>query len=158
MSSALEKFVTVRLDGSNWLTWSQQMTAYLRSQGLWQMTAGSRPRPASLPSTATPEDITARDALQTDWDDKNDQALGIIALRMSFALQTAYMKPAAEDTWTALKTAFDVPSSAAMFADIKTAMAFKLSGTRDPLPEIMRLNEIFERLSGDDWVPDPSGR
>src|SRR5208283_3425404 len=52
-----------------------------------------------------------------------------------------------EDTWTALKTAFDVPSSAAIFADVKTAMAFKLSGTRDPLPEIMHLNEIFERLA-----------
>jgi gag-polypeptide of LTR copia-type/Domain of unknown function (DUF4219) len=147
MSSALEKLVPIHLDGSNWLTWSHQMTAYLHSQSLWQLVNRVRARPADLPGGTDAAKVEARTLLQTDWEDKNDQALGIIHLCITFTLQTAYTATTAAAMWTALKGAFDVPSAASIFTDVKKAMAFKLSGTKDPLPEIMRLNENLKHLA-----------
>ena len=36
------------LDGSNWCIWEIQMTAYLRSKGLWQLVTGADRRPADI--------------------------------------------------------------------------------------------------------------
>jgi gag-polypeptide of LTR copia-type/Domain of unknown function (DUF4219) len=147
MSSALEKLIPTHLNGSNWLTWSHQMTAYLRSQSLWQLVNGVRARPTDLTAGASPAEVEARTLLQTDWDDKNDQALGIIHLHITFALQTAYTATTAAAMWTALKGALDILSAISIFTDIKKAMAFKLLGTKDPLPGILRLNENLEHLA-----------
>jgi gag-polypeptide of LTR copia-type/Domain of unknown function (DUF4219) len=147
MSSALKKLIPIRLNGSNWLMWSHQMTAYLRSQSLWQLVNGARACPTDLPGGANPAKVETRMLLQTDWDDKNDQVLGIIHLRITFALQTTYMATTTAAMWTTLKGAFDILSTASIFTDVKKAMAFKLSGTKDPLPEIMRPNKNLECLA-----------
>jgi hypothetical protein len=147
MSSALEKLIPICLHRSNWLTWSHQMTTYLHSQSLWQLVDGVRLRPADLVPTTAPAKIEARTLLRTDWDDKNDQALGIIHLHITFALQTAYTATTTAAMWTALKGAFDIPSTTSIFTDVKKAMTFKLSGTKDPLLEIMRLNKNLECLA-----------
>ncbi|EPQ49985.1 hypothetical protein GLOTRDRAFT_15289, partial [Gloeophyllum trabeum ATCC 11539] len=72
------------LDGSNWPTWSEQMMAYLMSQGLWGNVDGSITQPAVVISGTT-RDSTAADA----WKEKDVRAMGTIRLHCSPALRGA---------------------------------------------------------------------
>ena len=100
------------LVGPNWIIWEAQMKAYLRTKGLWQLVTGNEQRPVSWPpgrhavtarvgTDTTPareavaavhfptnEEITLRFKEQADWDNKDDQALGIITLKISHSLRT----------------------------------------------------------------------
>ena len=48
MSSNDVKNLVPILDGSNWLVWENQVTAYLCSKGLWQIVDGFDSFPPSL--------------------------------------------------------------------------------------------------------------
>ena len=98
------------LTGPNWIIWEAQMKAYLRTKGLWQLVIGNENRPNALPAgrhaiTAraatethpareavvaipfpTDEELAARLKEQADWDNKDDQALGIITLKIAHSL------------------------------------------------------------------------
>lgn len=74
-------------DGSNWLKWSNDMTTFLRSQGLWQSVSGNEPIPADVfvmdqsgsPTTnLTPK---CKDA-QGKWYNQDNQVLGYMQLHM----------------------------------------------------------------------------
>ncbi|EPQ61303.1 hypothetical protein GLOTRDRAFT_30792 [Gloeophyllum trabeum ATCC 11539] len=83
MSNNLIAVVPV-LDGSNWPTCSEQMIAYLMSQGRWGNVDGSITQPAVVVSGTT-RDSTTADA----WKEKDVRAMGTIRLRCSPALRGA---------------------------------------------------------------------
>jgi hypothetical protein len=125
MSSAKETELSASIPiliGSNWIIWEAQMKAYLQTQGLWQLVMGNEDKPEELPSgragqtahTAT-DTMPASDAIQAipfpaaaelearckekqDWDNKDDQAIGIITLKISHSLCTHIVNEAAT-TW-----------------------------------------------------------
>ncbi|EPQ55450.1 hypothetical protein GLOTRDRAFT_42040 [Gloeophyllum trabeum ATCC 11539] len=87
MSDNLITVVPV-LDGSNWPLWSQQMKAYLMSQGLWGHCDSTITMPSPVVTTykdgSTSEDTSARDA----WRLNDTKTIGTIRLRCSPAVAT----------------------------------------------------------------------
>ena len=56
------------LNGTNYITWSEEMKALFRSKGLWRLVDGKE----THPTIASPE--------QTAWDIKQDRAAGKLML------------------------------------------------------------------------------
>jgi len=57
MSSSNESLLTTSisvLNGLNYLVWENQMKAWLRSKGLWQITCRNQMKQAQVPNTETP--------------------------------------------------------------------------------------------------------
>ena len=77
-SSTLEKFIPT-FDGSNFLEWKAQMTAYLQERGYWQIVNGTITQPVAPPATAA--EIEA-------WDVKDEMANRSITLRLAHSLCT----------------------------------------------------------------------
>ena len=70
-SSSIATYVPV-LNGSNYREWESQMTAFLRSQGLWRIVN----RMATCPDETTHQDAANK------WDMSDDMAQGQITLRL----------------------------------------------------------------------------
>jgi hypothetical protein len=121
MSSTADVMAVVpMLDGSNWIIWETQMKAFLRAKGLWQITSGSEVRPPSLVATdddtPTAEARYARRKEQIEWDNRDDQAIGYISLKITHSLRH-HIKDDSAETWTSLNEAFSKQGPAAIYND-----------------------------------------
>ena len=81
MSSSLINSVPV-LDGTNFTLWYQQMTSFLKSQGLYRTLI------KACPVQKTEEGAPDISELIEKWEDANSKALGLIMLKLHF--QIAY--------------------------------------------------------------------
>ena len=142
MSSSLDRMVNI-FTGSDWQKWCNNMTPYLQSQGLWLHATGGDPRPDDS-TTSDPDDIAAVQKEQVAWDREDMKTIGIIALRLSHSLHH-YIGTTAQETWAALKVAFDKPSVPLIFTDFAYASAFRLSG-KNPEEEIDHLFTHIKQL------------
>jgi hypothetical protein len=157
------------LNGPNWIIWEAQMKAYLRTKGLWQLVTGNEQRPRDLPSgrvarpaqaatdttpavaavTAIPfptnAEVSARSKEKMDWDNKDDQALGIITLKIAHSLRT-HIGATANVTWNNLSTAFSTPGPAAIFNDFAKVVNLRIQPNRHPASEMNTMWDLFERL------------
>ena len=125
------------LDGSNYTVWAQAITAALRSRGVWQITRGHEPRPVNPPANASPEDKAAREKEKADWDNRDDQALGLMQLKMQRSLHHHIGETTTSGTlWTILKDTYGISGPAKVFADFKKTITFRISGNGHPAPEI----------------------
>ena len=76
-----------------------------QSQGVWRICTGMDKRPADLQPGSTSPAILDRTALQSAWDNRNNQAEGYILLQLSpQCLQVVASKSTAFDIWTELHT------------------------------------------------------
>ena len=66
--------------GANYRTWKQQMEDYLKFLKIWRIVSGAVTRPVGN----TPADLVAQNA----WDEGDEQAQGVIGLRISPNLRT----------------------------------------------------------------------
>lgn len=73
MSSTTPNFT--KLDATNYPTWSGEMQAWLRSQGLWKLVSGS----SKPPKLSSPPTLEEEKALEL-WEDKSEKAAGHIYL------------------------------------------------------------------------------
>ncbi|EPQ49983.1 hypothetical protein GLOTRDRAFT_51244, partial [Gloeophyllum trabeum ATCC 11539] len=121
MSNNLIAVVPV-LDGSNWSLWSQQMKAYLMSQGLWGHCDGTIIMPDPVVTTykdgSTSEDTSARDA----WRLNDTKTIGTIRLRCSPAVATLIQdKTTAIETWKELSFTYGISSLASIYNELRGA-------------------------------------
>jgi hypothetical protein len=145
MSSSLEKLVSV-FDGSNYLTWSDSMCAWLRSQGFWQVVSGAELRPM-MPLQATAAQTLEIGACITAWENKNDQAFSSIVLRLAPSLrQRANAKTTAKQVWELLVTNYGVDGPSQAFIDFRTAITIKIPAN-NPSPSISQMADKFQRLT-----------
>src|SRR5579864_1133235 len=110
MSSTLTTMVPL-LDGSNFQVWSQQIGAYLMSQG-W----------LRIVQKGLPTDTKDLDGIEK-FEDANSKALGAILLRLHFTI--AYKHRAqtyATDLLTALKEEYGRPGVSGIFLEFKKLM------------------------------------
>jgi len=56
---------------------------YLKSQGVWRICMGTDKRPDDFTSASTSTAVLDHLALQSAWDNRNDQAEGYILLQLS---------------------------------------------------------------------------
>ena len=105
MSSQVDCLIPL-FNGSDYHSWATSMTAYLHSICLWGIVSGRENMPLDLPSgraavtatqtspaqpaipAPTQEQVSERQAAQREWIEKDEQALGIIQLRLSHHLHT----------------------------------------------------------------------
>jgi len=121
MSSQLTNLVPV-MTSSNYLAWRDMITAYLKSQGVWRICSGTDKRPIDLQLGSTSPVILDCTALQSAWDNRNNQAEGYILLRLSpQCLQVVASKTTAFDIWTELQTVFGVQGPSQLYANFKQA-------------------------------------
>jgi len=137
------------LVGPNWIIWEAQMKAYLRTKGLWQLVIGNEAHPvdipaernaqAARPATAdqparealeaipfpTEEQLATRHKEQSDWDNKDNQAVGIITLKISHSLCT-HIDDDSSVTWANLTNAFATPGPAAIFNDFAKVVNLRI--------------------------------
>ena len=152
MSSKSVEVLVPRLDGANYQAWAMTMTAFLCAQGLWSITGGRDTKPSEIavadgatPTAAQIAQIDARRKERLDWDNRDDQALGFIQLRIAHSLYH-HVGGTSYRTWKNLEDAFGKPGPAMIHADFKQAVQFKLSGG-NPGPEISRLHTLLTRLT-----------
>ena len=67
MSSQLTNLVLV-MTNSNYLAWQDVITAYLKSQGVWQICVGMDKRLVDVQPGSTSAVILDHAALQSSWD------------------------------------------------------------------------------------------
>ena len=123
--------------GANFRTWKQQMEDYLKFLKIWRIVSGMVTRPVGN----TPADLLAQNA----WDEGDEQAQGILGLRLSHNLRT-HLGATSTLSWAALDNAFGQPGIATIYADLQAALHVKISGTQNPQVEMQRLLTLFERL------------
>jgi hypothetical protein len=126
--------------GANFHTWQQTMGDYLRSMRLFRHVSGATVRPAPVvpPTQANLDAIAA-------WDEADEQAQGILGLRLLTNLRT-HLGATAHASWQALDNAFRQPGISSIYADLQAALHVKISGSQNPQVEMQRLLTLFERL------------
>ena len=146
--------------GTNWVTWSEQMTDWLRSQSLWMIVNGLEQRPSAHYTSAIAATATTagQDSYETEesvearskWDVKDDQALGTIRLRLSPDVKSfirAYNT--AQGVWNALEAKYGTPDNGLLFSDFQQVLRFRFSGG-NPEPEMLKIGTLFSRLDDND--------
>jgi hypothetical protein len=133
-----------KLDSLNYLVWAGKMQAFLRLQGLWNMVRGSEPNPPELGEGSKPEHITFCKKECTDWSNHDDQAIGLIQLRL---FDNLYNKVGATSyrTWKNSEESFGTSGPTMIHTDFKKAISFKLTSA-NPAPEIASLFTLFAHL------------
>ena len=132
---------------ANFRTWQQQMGDFLHFQRLWRITSGAATRPVGN----TPADLVAQNA----WDEGDEQAQGILGLRLSPNLRT-HLGATSALSWTALDNAFGQPGVATIYADLQAALHMRISGGQNLQVEMQRLLTLFERLRANGMqISDP---
>jgi gag-polypeptide of LTR copia-type len=126
--------------GANFHTWQQMMGDYLRSMRLFRHVSGTtiRPTPVVPLIQANLDTIAA-------WDEANEQAQGILGLRLSTNLCT-HLGATAHASWQALNNTFRQPGISSIYADLQAALHIKIFGGQNLQVEMQRLLTLFERL------------
>ena len=143
------------LDGSNYTGWAQAITAALRSKGVWQIARGHEERPDDLPDNASEDAKAERTKQKADWDNRDDQALGLMQLKMHRTLHHHIDETTTSSIlWDTLKDTYGVSGPAKIFADFKRTTTFRISGNGHPAPEIIKLQNLIDQLRLDGVVLD----
>jgi gag-polypeptide of LTR copia-type len=135
---------------ANFRTWQQTMGNYLRSMKLYRHASGATIRPTAVvpPIQANLDAIAA-------WDEADEQAQGILGLRLSTNLRT-HLGATAHALWQALDNTFGKPGIFSIHADLQAALHVKISGGQNLQVEMQWLLTLFERLRANSMaISDP---
>jgi len=103
-------------------------------------------RPDDITSPTTSAAVAEHTALQSAWDNRNDQAEGYILLRLSpQCLQAVASKKTAFEIWTELSTVFGVQGPSQIYADFKQATSHHVR-LNDPAPDLLEIARAFGHL------------
>src|SRR6266568_3508524 len=133
-----------RLNGTNYRRWANDLEAYLRSQGLWSLTYRAIPDHERDAQGAITTDRTSQIEA---WEDKNDQALGIIRLLLEPHIATRFSSQMnASSLWDELEDAFSTPTIASAFTEFKAMLDVTIPENNHPTPAFSKLSALFSRL------------
>src|SRR5882762_9891280 len=126
MSSQLVNMVPL-LDGTNFLLWNQQITAYLKSQGLWRTLIKTCPTQGPDPKDP---DMSAE---IEKWEDVNSKAIGSMNLCLHFTIAYKHRATAFAATLLADLTAeYGKPGVSGIFLEFKKLNDLRLPENQDP--------------------------
>ena len=138
MSNTLTSLVPI-FDGTNYLSWSPLMDAYLGFQGILSVVNDKWKRPSGTTDADKDE--------QAKWDQADQQARGAIILRLSTAIRNLVIsKTKSKEIWEYLKETYGQAGLSTIYADFKRLAEFRISGN-DPRPDIALFKELIDRLT-----------
>jgi gag-polypeptide of LTR copia-type len=89
------------------------------------------------------------------WDEADEQAQGILGLRLSLNLCT-HLSATAHTLWQALDNTFRQPGLFSIYADLQATLHVKILGGQNLQVEIQWMLTLFERLCANDMtIGDP---
>jgi len=143
------------MTSSNYLAWQDTITVYLKSQGVWRICVGMDKRPIDVQLGSTSAVILDCTALQSAWDNRNDQAEGYILLQLSpQCLQVVTSKTTTFDIWTELQTVFGVQEPSQLYADFKQATSHHVC-LNDPALDLLEIARTFSHLTAASVIIPP---
>src|SRR5258705_8068904 len=80
-----------------------------------------------------------------DWDNKDNQALGIITLKISHSLHT-HITDKASVVWESLSNMFTTPGPATIFNDFTKVVNLCIQSNRHPAADMNTMWDLFEHL------------
>jgi len=80
-----------------------------------------------------------------DWDNKNDQEISIIILKISHSLRT-HIDDDSSVTWANLTNTFATPGPAAIFNDFVKVVNLRIQSNRHPAANMNLMWDLFECL------------
>ncbi|KAJ8481927.1 hypothetical protein ONZ45_g15142 [Pleurotus djamor] len=140
--------ITGTLTGTNWQTWSEKMTHLLRAKGVWLYVNGTITKPSPIAATPARGDNPATPGNASEvnqWLEKDQMALGIIALTVSENLQR-HIKDTSKETWDTLKTAFSSTTVSAAYQWLQTLLNFRIKSTENPTPVLEKFRTAVQHL------------
>jgi hypothetical protein len=152
MSSVLLNIVPV-LNGTNWVSWSESMDAYVMSEGRRQVLSKARP---DIPSPVMDNDgnvenqsaIDKATTAQEDWDQDNERVMGYIRLRVSpDVAQLIKGKDTAKEMWDSLKEGHSRQTLANAYVEFKGILDTRLPEDQSPASALAKIQAHVERLS-----------
>jgi hypothetical protein len=125
------------------------MHAFLRLQGLWQLSAGLDQCPTEMgPTDGTQAERTANAATINDWDKHDDMAIGHITLHVSPPIQEQIARLNDSSTvWDHLETKYGKSTPTTVYKDFKDVLSVRLLADNNPLPAIEKMAASFQCLS-----------
>jgi hypothetical protein len=152
MSSALLNIVPV-LNGTNWVSWSEAIDAYIMLEGRRQVLTKARPSiPAEI--TGTNGDVTNQTEIdkattnQDDWDQDNERVMGYIHLRVSpDVAQLVKGKDTAKEMWDSLKEGHLRQTLANAYVEFKGILDTRIPEDQSPAPALAKIQAHLERLA-----------
>jgi gag-polypeptide of LTR copia-type len=106
------------------------------------------------PTLVVPPTQANLDAIAA-WDEADEQAQGILGLRLLTNLRT-HLGATAHALWQALDNAFGQPEIFSIYADLQAALHVKFSGGQNLQVEMQWLMTLFERLCANGMaISDP---
>ncbi|TFK17340.1 hypothetical protein FA15DRAFT_553152, partial [Coprinopsis marcescibilis] len=142
-SSALNLVPT--LNGNNWIQWSDMMTAYLQSQGLWLYVDGVIHLPDDAPSGATAAEALLRANQILDWRKADQMAIGAITLKIAPSLKT-HVALTSMTTWENLKVHFGSITHGTAYKWVMKLLSFHITGEDSPMKEFSELDTIIGQV------------
>ena len=136
MSSQVEKHILI-FDGTHFRALEAQMTAFLQSQGLWDMANGTWTCP-TLAMAPTP----SNQELDT-WDLKDEICNGQLTLHLAQNVCTGIVSATAALTWTNLQMQFASGGISLIYQDFKAVMTMKI-GISNPAKDMTSLYTYLE--------------
>ena len=122
------------------------MRAWLRSQGLWQITSGAEVKPTAQAVTTSTAAASVADAL-ANWNNRDDQAFGSLVLRLTPAIrQRVASQTSSATAWTFIATEYGVQGPSQLFMDFRAAISMKILAA-NPAPQIVEMAEHFGHLT-----------
>ncbi|KAJ8468917.1 hypothetical protein ONZ45_g17068 [Pleurotus djamor] len=140
--------ITGTLTGTNWQTWSEKMTHLLRAKGVWLYVNGTITKPSPIAATPARGDNPATPGNASEvnqWLEKDQMALGIIALTVSENLQR-HIKDTSKETWDTLKTAFSSTTVSAAYQWLQTLLNLRIKSTENPTPVLEKFRTAVQHL------------
>jgi hypothetical protein len=125
------------------------MCTFLRSQGLWQLSAGLDAHPTEMgPTEGTQAERAANATAISDWDKHNDMAIGYITLCVSPPIQEQIARLNDSSTvWNHLETKYGKSTPTTIYKDFKEVLSVRLLANNNPLPAIEKMAASFQCLS-----------
>ena len=129
MSSSLDKMVPI-FTGANWHQWHVAMQACLRANSQWSIYEKAHPA-----------------ADTKEWDEKNEKALGNIALRLTPSIGSAVSHlGTTKEVWNHLKEHFRSLSIGNAYAELSKLLSTNIPAGQHPAPAITKIQSHFAYL------------
>ena len=133
------------LTGDNWILWSDQMKAYLMSQGLWLLTKGEDPIPSEAAAGASAEVKAATDKEILEWKKRDGQAIGAIMLRIAASLRI-HQQDTSKKFWDELEKQFGKITHGTAYAWAMKLINFRITDTESPVKQFSVLDTILSQV------------
>lgn len=132
------------LDGSNFVSWSQEMSSFLKGRKLWRYVTGTLAKPIKQKDE---DDVKYSDRLE-DWDSKNHQILTWIRNTTIPSIKIQFGRfETAKEVWDLLSTRYSITDVAHQYKLFETLRTLKQAPGQSINDFLALMHSIWDQLT-----------